>query len=186
MDQVARAAEVSKQTVYSHFAGKEDLFRQCIQAKVERYGFDGVTVPPGDDAQAVLRSVADSFMGLILDPEVVATYRLVIAESGAHPRIAALFFDSGPAATQRTAATALAELDRRGLLLVRDKDRAAWELMNLCMGNLQQRLLLNLIEDVPAAELDAHLAGAVDAFMRLHAARSRPEAVSSTPVPSTQ
>jgi hypothetical protein len=47
-------------------------------------------------------------------------------------------------------------------------------------------LLLNLIEDVPAAELDAQLAGAVDAFMRLHAARSRPEAVSSTPVPSTQ
>jgi hypothetical protein len=56
-------------------------------------------------------------MGLILDPEVVATYRLVIAESA----------------------------------------------------------------DVPAAELDAHLAGAMDAFMRLHAARSRPEAVSSTP-----
>jgi AcrR family transcriptional regulator len=179
MDQVARAAGVSKQTVYSHFGGKEELFQHCIQAKVESYGFDGVTVPAGDDARAVLRSLADSFMGLILDPEVVATHRLVIAESGTHPRIAALFFDTGPAAIQRTVATALAELARRGLLHARDTDAAAWQFLNLCFGNFQLRLLLNLIDDVPAAELDAQLRGAVEDFVRLHGAQRAPDAVPS-------
>ena len=34
MDAVAQRAGVSKQTVYSHYANKEELFKACIRAKV--------------------------------------------------------------------------------------------------------------------------------------------------------
>ena len=43
MDSIAQAAGVSKQTVYSHFANKDDLFRSCIAAKVAEYD---LTVEP--------------------------------------------------------------------------------------------------------------------------------------------
>ncbi|MGB5495896.1 MAG: TetR/AcrR family transcriptional regulator C-terminal domain-containing protein, partial [Sedimenticolaceae bacterium] len=32
----------------------------------------------------------------LFDPEVIAMHRLVMGESASHPRIAELFFDSGP------------------------------------------------------------------------------------------
>ncbi|WP_296898273.1 TetR/AcrR family transcriptional regulator [Thiohalocapsa sp.] len=181
MDQVARAAGVSKQTVYSHFDGKEDLFRRCIRCKVESYGFDGVSVPAGDDARAVLLAVAKRFMGLIFDPEVVAMHRVVMAEAAAHPRIAALFFENGPAATQRTAASVLTELVRRGLLRPHDTDAAAWQLLNLCFGSFHVRLLLHLIDSVPPAELDAHLKSAIADFVRLHGEEPPADAGSSDP-----
>jgi TetR/AcrR family transcriptional regulator, mexJK operon transcriptional repressor len=195
MDQVARTAGVSKQTLYSHFEGKEDLFRSCIRCKVERYGFDGVSVgagrdagvdasksaPPGADARAVLLHVARGFMELIFDPEVVAMHRVVMAEAAAHPRIAALFFENGPAAAQRTVAAVLALLVEQGRLRPHDTGEAAWQLMNLCFGSFHVRLLLHLIDEVPADALDRHLVSAVDDFVRLHGAERPAEAVSSQP-----
>ena len=44
MDAVAKRAGVSKQTVYSHFANKEELFKACIGAKVAGYGFDSAAM----------------------------------------------------------------------------------------------------------------------------------------------
>jgi TetR/AcrR family transcriptional regulator, mexJK operon transcriptional repressor len=181
MDQVARAAGVSKQTLYSHFDGKEDLFRSCIRGKVERYGFDGVTVPPGADAHAALLQVARGFMGLILDPEVMAMYRIVTAEAAAHPRIAQLFFENGPAATHRTVVSVLDALVQQGLLRPHDTEQAAWQLINLCFGSFHVRLLLHLIDAVPPDVLDAHIDCAVTDFIRLHGATPPAEAVSSQP-----
>ena len=40
MDAISQAAGVSKQTVYSHFKSKDDLFRACVASKVQMYGLD--------------------------------------------------------------------------------------------------------------------------------------------------
>ena len=48
MDAIAAAAGVSKQTVYSHFKSKDDLFRTCVASKVETYGLDPTSIPADD------------------------------------------------------------------------------------------------------------------------------------------
>ncbi|MGB5835262.1 MAG: TetR/AcrR family transcriptional regulator C-terminal domain-containing protein [Thiohalocapsa sp.] len=58
----------------------------------------------------------------------------------------------------------------RGLLREHDCTAAAWQLLNMCSGSFHLRLLLNLIESVPEHELDTHLRGAVEDFVRLHGA----------------
>lgn len=49
MDAVAKKAGVSKQTVYSHFKNKKELFREVIQTKVESYGFAEAALPANQD-----------------------------------------------------------------------------------------------------------------------------------------
>ncbi len=40
MDQIAKLADVSKQTVYSHFKTKDQLFETCIQYRCEQRAID--------------------------------------------------------------------------------------------------------------------------------------------------
>jgi AcrR family transcriptional regulator len=168
MDAVAREAGVSKQTVYGHFEGKEALFRACIRCKIAEFGFKQEGLRETADARDILLAVCRRFMALVCDPDVVAMYRVVMAEAVGHPRIAELFFESGPVATKTAVSELLARLASAGALRLRDPDYASWQLFNLCLGDIHIRLLFGLIGEVPEEELEAHLARAVDDFLFLY------------------
>jgi TetR/AcrR family transcriptional repressor of mexJK operon len=170
MGAVAKAAGVSKQTVYSHFENKEALFRACIRGKIADYGFAEDAPTADGDAPELLFRLARRFMDLICDPDVVAMHRLVAAEAGAHPRIAALYFEAGPAATKRAVAAMLKALVARGELRIPDLDYAAWQLANMAFGEFHMQLQFGLIEQVPDDRLDAHLRQVVADFLRLYGA----------------
>jgi AcrR family transcriptional regulator len=171
MDAVAKAAGVSKQTVYSHFENKEDLFRACIRNKIASYGFGEGAVPPGAGAREALFLLARGFLQLLFDPEVMAMHRVVQAEAANFPRIASLFFESGPAAAKRAIGGFLQALVDRGELAVDDMDYASWLLPNMAVGSFRVRLELGQIDRVPEAELEAHLRRVVDDFLVLFGPR---------------
>src|ERR671914_3128373 len=59
MDEVAAVAQVSKQTVYKHFAGKQTLFTEILTTDMERRAdelFEAVSATEGDPAD--LRELA--------------------------------------------------------------------------------------------------------------------------------
>lgn len=172
MDAVAREAGVSKQTVYGHFAGKEALFRACISDKIAQYGFAEDALPEAGDTATQLLELCRRFMALICDPQVIAMYRVIIGESVAHPRIAELFYETGPAATKTAVAGRLAQLVSRGELRPHDTRYASQQLLDMCTGDIQQRLLFGLLERAPPHELDAHLRRVVDDFLMLYGAPS--------------
>jgi TetR/AcrR family transcriptional repressor of mexJK operon len=174
MDAVAQRAGVSKQTVYSHFANKEELFKACIRAKVAGYGFDETATVADADLRSALLTLTRRFVDLLFDPEVIAMHRVVMGEAASQPRIAALFFESGP---QRTKAAVCAFLKRqvdKGRLQIAD-DRllyAAVQLLNTAVGMYQLQLWLGLRESVADAELNPHLERVVDDFLKLYGAAS--------------
>jgi AcrR family transcriptional regulator len=170
MDAVAREAGVSKQTVYGHYESKETLFRACIRSKIEEFGFQEEGLPGSLGPRALLLAVCRRFMALVCDPDVVAMYRVVIAEAVSHPRIAELFFESGPVATKSAVSAVLGELSARGELRPHDPDYASWQLFNLCFGHIHTRLLFGLIREVPPEELEQQVGRAVDDFLVLYEA----------------
>lgn len=99
MDAIAQAAGVSKQTVYSHFKSKDDLFRACIVSKVQMYGLDESQFDASAPLDEGLRRVGVQFLTLLSDPEVVQMFRLMIAEATTFPRVAQTFHETGPRAT---------------------------------------------------------------------------------------
>ncbi len=173
MDAVAERAGVSKQTVYSHFDGKEELFRACIKSKIASYGFAESVPPEGVDLAQALHQVARRFLDLLFDEEGVAIYRIVIGESVSYQKIAELFYDTGPRATIDAVARFLAGQMERGRLLEDDPHYAAVLFLNMVRGQYHMMLLMNLAPDLSSARIDAHIAKAVKQFLVLY--RCRPE-----------
>ena len=92
MDKVAKAAGVSKQTLYSHFTDKEGLFTALVkQMATKKFNFVWSQPLEGKPEQ-VLRSLADRLLTEnINDPEYLEFAKLIIAESGNYPDLSKLF-----------------------------------------------------------------------------------------------
>ena len=172
MDAVAQRAGVSKQTVYNHFANKEDLFKACIGAKVAGYGFDEAALVDDDDLRQALLTIARRFVDLLFDPDVVAMHRVVMGEAASQPRIASLFFESGPKQTKSAVCSFLRRQVARGRLRITEERvlYAAIQLLNMAIGMYQLQLLLGLRDSVDEAELGPHLEQVVDDFLTLYGA----------------
>ena len=170
MDAVAQSAGVSKQTVYSHFANKEELFQACISKKVAGYGFAETALVDDSDLRTALLAIARQFADLLFDPQVVAMHRVVMGEAASQPRIAALFFDSGPLRTKSAVCDFLSKQVAAGRLSI-DPDKivyAAVQLMNMAVGMYQLQFLLGLRDSVDESELSQHLDRAIDDFLCLY------------------
>lgn len=92
MDDIAKLAAVSKQTVYKHFSDKEKLFSEIVLATTDR--LDGMIALVADvpsDADALdenLTRLARQFFAALTQPQVLQLRRLVIANADAFPHSA--------------------------------------------------------------------------------------------------
>ncbi len=92
MDRVAAVAEVSKQTIYSHFQDKEGLFT----ALIERVTVERTQVELGPHyfkgkPEEMLRRLAQAFLKKMEDQEYLALIRVVIGESTRFPELTRLY-----------------------------------------------------------------------------------------------
>jgi AcrR family transcriptional regulator len=91
MDRIARSAGVSKQTLYSHFADKDQLFTTLIK-RVAQEKFSLVWSKPLEgQPDRVLKELSYRLLAEINDEEYLDFIRLLIAESGKRPELAQLF-----------------------------------------------------------------------------------------------
>jgi AcrR family transcriptional regulator len=92
MDRVATQAQVSKQTIYSHFQDKKGLFTALIErVTIRRFQHEMSIATCQDEPAIVLRRLAESLLSKMEDQEYLAIIRLVIAESGRFPELAQLY-----------------------------------------------------------------------------------------------
>ena len=101
MDAIARAAGVSKQTLYHYYVAKEQLFVDVLRAlTIERLqqeapaAFAEQPVASLVDLEAALLAYATSAVEHILSPAYVALLRTLIAEAPRFPQIAGHFRSS--------------------------------------------------------------------------------------------
>jgi TetR/AcrR family transcriptional repressor of mexJK operon len=170
MDAVAGAANVSKQTVYSHFGDKESLFEACIQSKVSSYRVAEIPDLAEIGLREALTEIAGRFMDLLMDPHVVSMFRVVIGTAASHPEIGALFYRNGPGRTIDALADLLESQSSAGHIEVQDPKEAAALFMDMLAAHLQRRMLLGVAKAPGKAAKQAQIERTVDRFMRLFAA----------------
>jgi TetR/AcrR family transcriptional repressor of mexJK operon len=167
MDAVAQAAGVSKQTVYSHFGSKEDLFAAVIEGKVTAYRLSGEELSDPNGLRDELEIIGERFVELLFDDEVTAMFRVVIGESITHPQIARLFHAAGPERTIDALARRLSHYANAGELNVETERNAAVTFLNLLRGEFHMRRLMNLCPRVSARQRRDHVRSCVSQFLRL-------------------
>ena len=170
MDAIARAAGVSKQTIYAYFCGKAALFEATVLERSDRLLEPFPTETDCfHDPETALRAIALRFLGLILSPETVGRFRVIVAESGRFPELAEVFYRSGPDRVGGRLAAYLADLHRQGVLHVTDPRSAAVHFFGMVRGDLFLRQLLGLGDPPRGRELDRIVDGAVKAFLSAYA-----------------
>ena len=168
MDRVAAEAGVAKQTLYSHFGSKEGLLR----AMFDRYKQQSLGgLDPAGDMAAELAVFGEQMLRRIFDPEILGVQRLMIAQAGAFPDLARLFYEAGPGRVRAALVDFLQAKIAAGVLRPADPAEAADDLTALLQGSRRQRILFGVEAAPDPAELRGIAERAVTIFLRAYTIR---------------
>lgn len=163
---VACRAGVSTKTLYRLIPTKLALFEATVTDRMDRFvsivnfgACDGRNIATA--LQRALLTCAD----LVLDAEVIALQRIILAESDKFPDIAATFYEK---AMQRTVAALAGWLDvqrRRGRIVLDDVEMAAGMLLGMLVFQPQRDVMFGRKPPPPRSEIEARAEACAALFL---------------------
>ena len=170
MDQIAEMAGVSKQTVYSHFKNKEDLFSACVCEKCVAYELTSEFLDHEQPCEEVLHKLGHRINQLLMSPEAISVKRLLCTTAEQQPRLSEVFFEAGPKNMIAVLCEYLREQARLGRLKVEDPRVAACQFLYMIQGEANMRLLLNVPGEIDHKAVNCYVDSCVAVFLRAHKA----------------
>src|SRR3954453_7158702 len=143
MGEIAKAAGVSKGTLYVYFDSKEALFEALIVE--ERRSLAEVLFQLDEDdpdPRSVLRRLGISFLQMMVRPEHISSIRMVIGAAEKFPRFGQSFYEAGPRQGARRLKAYLDAQVEAGRLPAADTELAAQHFLDLCHSGILRRVLL--------------------------------------------
>ena len=172
MGEIAKAAGVSKGTLYVYFENKEELFEAIVheQCEVQAEGlFDLDANDP--DVEAVLTRLGTGFVKFLCQPGKASPLRTVIAIADRMPEIGKRFYESGPACGIAMVASYIKSKVDAGALVVDDCEVAAAQFLDSCQSTLFKPVLFNFAPPPSAERIEHVVRIAVRTFMAAYRAR---------------
>ncbi|WP_454325519.1 TetR/AcrR family transcriptional regulator [Streptomyces glaucescens] len=173
MDDIAKLAAVSKQTVYKHFADKEKLFAEIVLATTDRIDamVDLVADVPVDaeGLEENLTRLARQFLAALTRPQVIQLRRLIIANADAFPELGAAWYEQGFERVLATLAATFQRLTDQGLLKTDDPMLAAHHFAGLLLWIPVNQAMFHGGAQHSEADLDRYAEGGIRAFLAAYA-----------------
>jgi len=171
MNDIARAAGVSKGTLYVYFTSKEQLFEALIREErhqqAERLCDFSMDNP---DVRTVLCTFGRRLIGMMTRPDSMSHLRTVIAASSKFPQLGRAFYEAGPCFGAKRLAQYLRRRGEEGLLDIADPERVAWQFLALCKGETHTPLLFRMVEELDPAAVETSIDGAVNLILAAYGA----------------
>lgn len=166
VDDIARAAGVSKATLYSYFPDKRLLFLEVAseECRLQAEVFDSV-VDVEAGPRSVLREECKRMMDLMFSEFGINVFRICVAESDRFPEIGRQFMESGPFVWRAKMIEYLNSAIDRGELKIDDCELAADQLAEMCKAMIHQRVVFHGAASVSDDEKARVMEGAVDTFL---------------------
>jgi TetR/AcrR family transcriptional repressor of mexJK operon len=169
MDDIAARAGVSKQTIYTHFASKDELFEDLVMGNAGRVDefIAGMrsAFESAADAESGLRAVAQLYIRFVIRPQVLRLRRLVLGEAGRFPDLARRYYEAVPERTYAALAELIGRLGEQGILAIDDPLLAAHHFAWLALGLPLDEAMFVPEMLSPQARLDKLAAAAADVFL---------------------
>ena len=137
MNDIARAAGVSKGTLYVYFENKERLFAAIVEE--ERYNHVNMIFDfdhEDGDIEAVLTRVATQLSAFLTQPRIVSAMRAVMGIAERMPEMGTRFYESGPCFSRGKLAAYFDLRVAAGQLDIPDTLLAAAQFLELSHGPL--------------------------------------------------
>lgn len=172
MEDVARAAGVSKGTLYVYFENKEQLFAALIEEESEQQAERLFRLDPADgDVRAVLTRLGLGFIEVMTSPGKLSSVRVVIGIAERMRDIGEDFYRVGPCEGVRKLKTYLDAQVTAGALHIPDTEHAAAQFLDLCLTGVMKPLLFGVKLDIDEARKRAVIDSAVTMFLAAYGKR---------------
>lgn len=136
MGEIARAAGVSKGTLYVYFADKNRLFEAIVEEESLEQGKLAFNFDPERDVTTTLMEFGRAFIQVLCRPGGGSSTRTVMAIAERMPEVGRRFYHNVIAHTINRFAAYLEARTRLGELAIEDFELAATQFMEMCKGSL--------------------------------------------------
>jgi AcrR family transcriptional regulator len=142
MENVARRAGVSTKTLYRLLPDKKTLFEATVTDRLDRFvSVVSLRACEGGDIEAALPDALLVCADLVLDSEVIALQRLILADSDKFPDVAETFYNKAMQRTVAALADWLRVQQKRGVIVLDDVDAAAGMLLGMLVFQPQRDVM---------------------------------------------
>ncbi len=166
VDDIARAAQVSKATLYSYFSDKRLLFMEVANRECNRQAENTLaSIDMDAPISEVLRKVGCEMVNFIMSHFGQRIFRICVAEADRFPELGREFYDSGPSLIRSKMIELLECAVEREEMVIDDIELAADQFPELCKADLFPRMIFRGEIDFTDAEKARVVDGAVKVFM---------------------
>ncbi len=155
---IATRARVSKRELYALVGNKEQMLMAPLRDRAS--------------LAAALAALGARLLREVSDPDVIAVFRLAIAEAERSPEVAQALHSFGRQRSRAALRDLLAQAQSAGLLDGSDPAQMATQYMALLWTDLMVDRLLGVAGPPAAREIGRRARAAVAAFLHLHASTS--------------
>lgn len=171
VDDIARAAGVSKATLYSYFPDKRQLFMEVATTECTAMADQTLElVGEGKSPCEVLTVAASQLARFLLSGFALQCFRICVAERERFPELGQAFYAAGPEMGRKRLSDYLRSAVEEGELDIADVDMAAEQFAELCKVKLWTRAVFGIQESFTEQEIDEVAHCAVDMFLARYAA----------------
>jgi AcrR family transcriptional regulator len=144
MNDIARAAGVSKGTLYVYFTNKEQLFAAIVAMECMAHAEGLFDLDHGNrDVATVLTRLGTGYLEFLCRGEKASALRTVVAIADRMPEMGKVFYETGPAVGIATLAAYIRAQHGAGVLDVEDCEVAAAQFLDSCQSTLFKPVLFN-------------------------------------------
>ena len=169
MGEIARAAQVSKGTLYVYFADKFALFEAILEQEALQHGQVVFNFDPARDAETTLKEFGRAYIHLLCRPGGGSAIRTVMAIAERMPDVGRRYYARVLDKTINRLSDYLKAHAAAGDLTIDDCDLAASQFMELCKASL----FLPFVFQAAPAPSEERMTEVVDSATRMFLAAYR-------------
>ena len=171
VDDISKAAGVSKATLYSYFPDKRLLFMEVATTECNRMADEALELIEGTSTpRQVLTAAASKLVPFLLSDFSQSVFRICVAERDRFPELGRAFYAAGPKMGHDRLRTYMSEAVTRGELKIDDLSMAADQFSELCKAKLWTRAVFGIQSDFTGEEIAEVVENAVETFLARYGA----------------
>lgn len=172
MNEIARAAGVSKGTLYVYFNDKNSLFEAIVEKECLDQGRIAFNLDPGRNAETTLLDFGRAYIEVVCRPDGGSTVRTVMAIAERMPDVGRRFYENVIALTMRRLASYLEARVTARELTIDNCELAAAQFMMMCQATLFQPYIFQVRPTPTSAQIKTVVESATQTFLARYLVKS--------------